>query len=341
RRRRAAREDGGAPSFFKQVGRNLTGLRPFLSIPDDRVADAMSAAVFDALANEGIDLQKMTPERFAHEHRDDLRVHLGRPNITPPGSQMKPPGWNPEVLWLDPELDGGQMSHVSFLGAFDEQMGLDFARRGPGARFVTSELRVPLHFLFRDDLTGTQAGTCWVYHINFDVTRARLDGRVDNAFAMTLAKGYYGVTGRPFRQRMDEHVESFRAGEGHLLHSVWRQLHASDIDYTVQLSPVLTFETEDEAYLFEERVVESSLAPRGLNMIPGGRGGIRFLSKLGVPCEDREEVDGALEIAIASRSSITPHYRSAHVREYRPGKFTLVSGCWVRPRDIAGLTPSF
>jgi hypothetical protein len=49
--------------------------------------------------------------------------------------------------------------------------------------------------------------------------------------------------------------------------------------------------TYEEAMEIEERMVERTLHPNGLNMIPGGFAGMKFLHKLGYLSRDRVMVD--------------------------------------------------
>ena len=67
----------------------------------------------------------------------------------------------------------------------------------------------------------------------------------------------------------------------------------------------------------------------GLNMIPGGRAGIAHMKGMGFHAAGFENRDWLLAQAIAQRQAARTHYRSAHLREYKPGAFAMVTGHWV------------
>ena len=62
----------------------------------------------------------------------------------------------------------------------------------------------------------------------------------------------------------------------------------------------------DEAMFVEERLVERTLAPKGLNMIPGGFAGMKYLHRLGLLAKDRvalEDRDEAIAAFIREHPS--------------------------------------
>ena len=110
------------------------------------------------------------------------------------------------------------------------------------------------------------------------VPTAGLGGIV--ATAETTGYAYIGITRRSWQKRYREHRQAMGSGSALLFH---RALAG-------ELFPVASSEhevlkiglTEDEALDLEEREVEArTLHPineRGLNMIPGGRAGLRFIA---------------------------------------------------------------
>lgn len=91
------------------------------------------------------------------------------------------------------------------------------------------------------------------------------------------------------------------------------------------------------AYDFEERSVAKSgtLAPGGLNAIPGGMAGIRMMHELrllnGSSPISLEKRDAAIEKLLThGATSKATHYRSGHVRKLDGGqRTTWVRSCWV------------
>ena len=119
------------------------------------------------------------------------------------------------------------------------------------------------------------------------VPRAGPRGIVATAEASGYA--YIGITRRSWQERWREHRQAVGSGSALLFHRALAD----------QLFPVASSEhevlkiglSEDEALDLEEREVEArTLHPihaRGLNMIPGGRAGLRFIAQFRKPGETR------------------------------------------------------
>ena len=115
------------------------------------------------------------------------------------------------------------------------------------------------------------------------------------------------------------------------MHATWRGLRENAIPHTTIAQISGWSLDEDEIYAAEEALVgPNTLAPKGLNMIPGGRSGIAMLAGMGFAAT-MENRDRVLAEAIRRKATGLPFFRRPHIREYRPGRFTNVSGCWVRP----------
>tara|TARA_R100000687_G_C6446523_1_gene163135 strand:- start:731 stop:1777 length:1047 start_codon:yes stop_codon:yes gene_type:complete len=235
--------------------------------------------------------------------------------------------------------DPGQSSHVALMGYFDEAelpsipegAGQDSSALHPYLNDVTSEIRLPFEILLNPELPKKPMGTSWLYQIRFNTAEALAAGTIDKAFGSTLGHGYVGVTARPFVKRMIEHFRDMKADQGHLLHATWRGLRENEIPHRTIAQISGWSLDEDEIYAMEEAVVEpNTLAPKGLNMIPGGRNGIAALADMGFVA-NMETRDRVLGEAIRRKAAGLPFFRRPHIREYKPGKFTNVSGCWVRP----------
>lgn len=168
-----------------------------------------------------------------------------------------------------------------------------------------------------------------LYGLRFEMTP---DCPVFDASARRVFQmGYLGVTKRPPFTRFNEHYRDAMQGKGHLLHKTWHAISKSGARYLPNFYIAKMARSQDAIYALEEEFVENmTLAPNGLNAIPGGYAGIRFLHKLallGRGVTDIASRDAAM-IAL-ERSKVATHYRSGHVRRLPTGKTTWVSPCWV------------
>lgn len=150
-----------------------------------------------------------------------------------------------------------------------------------------------------------------------------------------FSKGYVGVTSRRPNQRFSEHIRDMESGKGYTLHSCWRSLR----NLVPQLTPAFSLlgraATLDEIYDLEERYVEKyTLAPAGLNAIPGGKAGLRLMHLLqkNRRLPTLEEREAALVDLEEGRSKAATHYRRGHIRKLPArceSSATWVSPCWV------------
>lgn len=92
-------------------------------------------------------------------------------------------------------------------------------------------------------------------------------------------KSYIGVTKRGWAKRYQEHRRSADVGSPYHFHRAIREWSGVAAETHQIISCGLT---SDEAMSLEEGLVDRlSLHPRGLNMIPGGLAGIRYLARQG------------------------------------------------------------
>lgn len=149
-----------------------------------------------------------------------------------------------------------------------------------------------------------------------------------------MGAGYYGVTGRPVILRWREHLHAAYANNGFALHS------AMNAAIKYQWEGVPLFVVEDTAdtlpgiYALEEAAVAAeTLAPKGLNVIPGGYAGIRMLYELGITNnrkpnpEQRDEI--LVKLERQGHNGPRAHYRRGHVRTLSSGVLTWVRACFV------------
>lgn len=111
---------------------------------------------------------------------------------------------------------------------------------------------------------------------------------------------YIGITRRKWFTRLAEHMASAVAGSRFFFHEALRKHADKKITHRIFFAGV----NEETAMSIEEEFVANlSLYPLGLNMIPGGAAGIKYLHSLGVK---RRTTDGAeFDIArLMSRESV-------------------------------------
>lgn len=111
---------------------------------------------------------------------------------------------------------------------------------------------------------------------------------------------YFGITGRNWLQRFDEHMREVRKGSKRRFHQAWKNnFGIKNALYSSTLMHVNL--TKDEAYNWEEGMIdkhETVTGEHGLNMIPGGYKGIRELYKckiinnMNISPEERDEATG-------------------------------------------------
>lgn len=138
---------------------------------------------------------------------------------------------------------------------------------------------------------------------------------------------YIGLTSRNWQTRYKEHQRDALTGSELLFHTSLRK--ALNIDSLVQTGlghfelvrkgAVLCSELEyvnltyEEAMQVEEKLVERTLYPKGLNMIPGGFAGLKFLHKLGylnrtnkVSVDDRDQASAKYLLDAESGPRVAP-----------------------------------
>ncbi|WP_051645401.1 hypothetical protein [Labrenzia sp. DG1229] len=162
--------------------------------------------------------------------------------------------------------NGGIKMHPAFvfsLGEFDE-------RRAGFAKRMT--LSINAQHLFRPPMGSKRSPPLplTVYRHSFNST-ADLSGH-------RLDQFYIGVTRRSWKKRWKEHMRSMTNGSGLKFHRAFRAAlsrgGANDVSHEV----MWVGEDEEEMLAFEEEAVNCYLKSCGcLNMIPGGKKGLKYL----------------------------------------------------------------
>lgn len=133
-----------------------------------------------------------------------------------------------------------------------------------------------------------------------------------------IKKCYTGITKRNWLKRLDEHLAEVRSGGNKLFHRAWREaIEGKDLVYHSHLQ--WTNFTYEEAMEWEERYVDiHCLSPKGLNMIPGGFKGLKFLHK--------HRITDRVGISLEERDKAIARYVKQHPRKGMPNPF--ISELW-------------
>jgi len=194
---------------------------------------------------------------------------------------------------------------------------------------------VPLHFAYDKELLKEYS----IYHIRFKVDSD--DKRFTEESVKPLQHGYIGITKRDIMTRLREHGYKAETNTGSLLHSVWHQLVAQGIAMHPVIQISGSADSLGKIYALEEEAVgKYTLAPMGLNAIPGGMAGIRMMHQLRllnttkVGVAERDAAIERLQRGGFEHGSPCAHYRKGHYRKLPSGRLTWVSPCWVNLKEI-------
>jgi len=129
---------------------------------------------------------------------------------------------------------------------------------------------------------------------------------------------YAGITKRNWLLRLDEHLQEMRAGSRKVFHQSWRDsLTVDKMTYGSELLR-LNF-SKDDAMGWEEYFVDAhTLAPKGLNMIPGGFKGLQLLHQL--------RITDRIDISLEERDRAIAEYVRRNPRLGIPNPF--ISELW-------------
>jgi len=201
---------------------------------------------------------------------------------------------------------------------------------------VSLRVDIPLHFAYDRELLKEYS----IYHIRFKISSD--DRRFTEDSVKPLQHGYIGITKRDIMTRLKEHGYKAETNTGSLLHSVWHQL----VGQGIAMHPVIQISGSADSLgkiyeLEEEAVAKYTLAPMGLNAIPGGMAGIRMMHQLRLLTSTRvgvKERDAAIERLQRGgfeHGSPCAHYRKGHYRKLPSERLTWVSPCWVNLKEMS------
>ncbi len=191
--------------------------------------------------------------------------------------------------------------------------------QNPGDIYVVSRrvVSVPLQCVVKCWGDATRGHMIYEHHI------APMDHAQDELGEQFKAARYIGLTSRNWQTRYREHQRDALTGSELLFHTTLASVlpeggisqAGMGVFEVVRRGLTLTSELEyvnltfDEAMQIEEKLVEKTLHPAGLNMIPGGFAGLKFLHKLGFLSRVKSTVDER-DLAAAKYLHQLPHQRN-------------------------------
>ncbi len=101
---------------------------------------------------------------------------------------------------------------------------------------------------------------------------------------------YVGVTKQKWYARFSQHISDAKSGSGLVFHRALMAHSQKDMQHRI----IVTGVDFNNAMKSEEKFVEKTLYPIGLNMIPGGFAGLRYLHKLGIKANSVKQRDRAI-----------------------------------------------
>lgn len=157
---------------------------------------------------------------------------------------------------------------------------------------------VPLQYLLKGWGDANSEHQCYVHSIAKNVPKI---GSIDQFLSRQMSDEdthyYVGITSRNWLERLGEHIAETRRGNRRLFYQTLREsLGWQGVLYTSSLLEIN--QSYDEAMNWEELHVDKIAADQyGLNMIPGGFKGLKYLHKLRITKKVRvslEERDRAI-----------------------------------------------
>jgi len=215
-----------------------------------------------------------------------LARHLDDLFSTEKGTQISPVGeavYKPLPFWV--EVDAIASPSTVRICTPDDHVNLNGQLIIACASVLhgRSQIELPLNPIFKgyDRIEGTY---CVYFH----------------ALQTETPLAYVGLTKQRWFDRFAQHVSSARAGSPYLFHRALRDHPGAQIMHKVFMCEL----DQERALKHEEECVSMfGLYPLGLNMIPGGRAGFAYLSKLGREAQTAEERDSELE-QLSARESL-------------------------------------
>jgi len=185
---------------------------------------------------------------------------------------------------------------------------------------ITWKTFVPLQFLLKGWGDANSGYQCYVHSISHNSPQR---GSVDRLMTRLVTDSeddfyYVGITGRNWLQRLSEHMRELRRGSRRRFYEAWREsLNLTDVLFVSALKNVnLSYE---EAMNWEEHNVDTvAYGPNGLNMIPGGFRGAKFLHE--------HRITNRVDITLEERDKAIEEYIRQNPRKGAPNPY--ISALW-------------
>jgi len=178
---------------------------------------------------------------------------------------------------------------------------------------------LPVQYLLKGWGDANSGHQCYVHTIarnipNVGTVHQLIQREADQSENYT----YVGITGRNWLLRLSEHMREIHSGSRRTFYQAWRDnLGLRDVCFVSQLAEI-NLEYED-AMNWEEALVDKiASGPNGLNMIPGGYKGLRYLHKL--------RITNRVNISVEDRDVAIEEYIRQHPRKGIPNPF--ISKLW-------------
>ncbi|MEP6645795.1 MAG: hypothetical protein ABJC12_01800 [Saprospiraceae bacterium] len=184
---------------------------------------------------------------------------------------------------------------------------------------ITWKAIVPLQFLLKGWGDANFGYQCYIQAVSHNMNQVedfsdfkKLQERDSDSFY------YVGITGRDWLLRLKEHVDEMRRGSNRRFHAAWREsMGMKHVLFTSSLMDVN--QTFEGAMNWEESNVDSvAYGPNGLNMIPGGFKGLKYLHKL--------RITNSVNIDLEEREKAIAEYIRQNPRKGIPNPF--ISKLW-------------
>ena len=173
---------------------------------------------------------------------------------------------------------------------------------------------IPLQYLLKGWGDANRGHQCYVHTISHNLNRVtNLQSLRDRAGADIDDFYYVGITGRNWLLRLSEHIGEMGRGSRKKFHRAWRDsLGMRNVLFVSCLMDInLTFE---DAMKWEEVAVDRfAYGPNGLNMIPGGFKGLRFLHE--------HRITDRYDISLEERDAAISDYLRQNPRKGIPNPF--------------------
>lgn len=173
---------------------------------------------------------------------------------------------------------------------------------------------VPLQFLLKDWGNANKGHQCYVHCISNNMQRR---GSINDLISRQMQDKddlyYVGITGRNWLLRLGEHLGEVHRGGMKWFHQALRDnIGKENVLISSWLEDVNL--SKDDAYMWEEMTVDKIASDsQGLNMIPGGYKGLKFLHE--------HRLIKNLDVSVEERDRAIVKYHIENPRKGKPNPF--------------------